>query len=65
LIVTASTPIFTVDGQPLGEIQPGDAYEVVLVEDGWALVAFDVESLYWIELGAGVDLVGVGEDESA
>lgn len=63
LTVATATPIFTVDGQPLGEIQPGDVYQVIVVEDGWALVALDGESVYWLELGPGVELVGAEEDE--
>jgi len=62
--VGQSTPVYSADGELVGTIEPGASYEVILVEDGWALVATDSDDQVWLELGSGVELISDGEDES-
>lgn len=65
LVVSESTPVYSADGELVGTIEPGDSYGVVLVEDGWALLATDSDEQVWLQLGSSVELIGGGEDQSA
>jgi hypothetical protein len=66
LVVSESTPVYSADdGEPVGTIEPGDSYEVVLVEDGWALVVNGSDEQVWLELGSSVELfVGRGSESA-
>ncbi len=55
-------PTYSVDGEPLGEIEPGASYAVLLVEDGWALALSDSGALFWLELGDDVETIAPSDD---
>jgi hypothetical protein len=53
VFVPIGTPLFAVDGTPLGEAETEDWYEVILVESDWLLAAADPEWPVWLAWKAG------------
>ena len=65
VVVDEPSPVFSTEGDYLGDAERGESFEVILIEEGWVLAAIDPQWPFWLQLGPGVDLIGSSQQEPA